>query len=693
MTSTAHDPGGDDVDGFPFERLLAFLRSLPDVGVDQVLSVHELLVRLAERGELPATLLQLRPMLSPIVCKSASEQLAFADAYREFCAASQGERASVPSPSPGPTITQVLLSRRRWKWATMALATMLVLTTLRLQLEPSPVEAPRPVASSSSGQGRGKSLPQNFATSPLSPPLAEPVIPKEVVERFELRRDALRVGPILPTPRQIHLAAIYALLAGVAMALIVRWSWMAWEARRILARDPASKMATVSQLALSIPESLEDDPALRMLATILRRPEPLASTDVDVAATVRATARAGGRVIPVLKPRRRTPEYVALLERRHAGDVQCRLFDSWLDRLSAQDVHLQRFYFDRDPRVVLPGRRGQAPRSLDELLSQTLDHRLLVFSDGHTLLDPMRGEPKASALALSGWTRRVLVTPEPEACWGSVETALAEIGLTPVPATAVGLAVSREVDRADSMMLSEAEGAPFPLPSAMRENARRWLRDDQPDSTEVEQLLALLQLYLGPYGYDWLAACALYPQLRVELCGALGHELNRSDPTRPYTRLLLQRMARLPWLRAAYLPDWLREALLRSLDRPTLQRARGALRCVLLTAMLPERGHFLLELAEADGGLLAELFRVLTRRLRKQAPIDHPLRDRVFRKWIRDPLGVRLPLALAQPWARFVARTSAAAAEPPSVWSTAFALLLLAFIGLLLAIIDRPPSF
>jgi len=85
--------------------------------------------------------------------------------------------------------------------------------------------------------------------------------------------------------------------------------------------------------------------------------------------------------------------------------------------------------------------------------------------------------------------------------------------------------------------------------------------------------LDALETYLGDHGtFQWLCACAVYPELHWQLTLALGLALQ--DQTRLDEARLL-RLTRLPWFRIGRMPAALRPALIAALDPQNLQKVRA----------------------------------------------------------------------------------------------------------------------
>ena len=167
----------------------------------------------------------------------------------------------------------------------------------------------------------------------------------------------------------------------------------------------------------------------------------------------------------------------------------------------------------------------------------------------------------------------------PPAQWGYREGALAALDFLTLPASDEGFEVlmawlNTGLNPAWSADLLEAghqqrHSAPFP--EIIAEQPKRWVERVPPQPRAATQLNEQVQQYLGPRGWRWLAACAVYPQLTWELTLYLGARLFQlGQPAAPAVlaerqsewAAQLLRLVRLPWFRYGMLPDWWRNTLL-----------------------------------------------------------------------------------------------------------------------------------
>lgn len=391
----------------------------------------------------------------------------------------------------------------------------------------------------------------------------------------------------LPQSRTvIDLAAL--LLPGALVLLSAGW-WLLVALRRrgFLERLPADGEQVERQMqgsGMRPLQSLNED--LRHLGRELRRRRTVPSRALDVGATVAATLRRGGRVSLVFGTRVE-PEYLVLVDRASAADQQVRLAHEVVRTLHAQNLWVERYEFDADPRralhAPLEGRAQHAgPQSLGQLRGRHQEARLVIISDGRGLVDRYTGRVSGWVADLLAWQQPVLVTPQPRRLWGVREWLLQQAGLALLPLDREGLQILAHLYQQDKPAPAMADAARDRPRPAYQRDMDLLLDRHAPPPEFVPPLLEALARDLAPDGMAWLAGCAVYPELHWGITLAVGDSLVGRAPghviadRRRYTQCLAQ-VVRLPWLRWGFMPDWLREALLAQMPAPTEAVVRQAL--------------------------------------------------------------------------------------------------------------------
>jgi formylglycine-generating enzyme required for sulfatase activity len=461
--------------------------------------------------------------------------------------------------------------------------------------------------------------------------------------------------PILPHPLNSSLKAWEIALTFAPSLLYVGWLLWTWLRRRALLQSlPNRKQPQLHDLKVEgIERKLFASPRLRRLLLGLRRPRPLPVRELNAPATVRATIRQGGLFTPAYGERRSSPEYLLLIDRASAHDEQANVADELRLRLAENGVFVEPYYFQGDARSCRSAVKDEAAVSLRQLAGRYPDHRLLVFSDGAGFFEPFTGKPQRWLEQFTPWEKRVLLTPEAPAQWGHRERELARREFVLLPASVAGI---EELGEWLNYGLAPSPETPAaqPFPESIEERPRRWLERQAPLPDEVEELAAQVNAYLGQDGWDWLCACAVYPQVTWELTLYHGYWLFGGDEQWRETwaeRVL--RLVRLPWFRYGTMPDWWRERLLGSLQGEKETTVRRGVERLLRSALDHPGEPITLEYAEPDDQSFRARLREMWRRRRlyrglQTAEPDEPLRDYVFLRFLAGQRPNRLTVSVPE---------------------------------------------
>jgi len=377
-------------------------------------------------------------------------------------------------------------------------------------------------------------------------------------------------------------------------------------------------------------EQLFHGPTFRRFAQEMRRHRESGVGDLDLPATVETTTQQGGIFTPVYGKRQILPEYLVLIDRASFHDQQARFVDENLARLQADGVFIERYYFDSDPRVCRSDDPYSPHLTLQELAARYPEHRLMIFSDGAGLMHPFTGRPQRWLELFSAWADRAVLTLEAPRHWGYREMALSGLDFVVLPATQTSLAILIETFQTKQSLMSVPQnGAPL-FPEMLRRRPLLYLERLAPEPAAVEQLGAQLHAFLGDDGYDWLAACAVYPMLAWDITLYLGHRLTDANGQKLLTETRLLALARLPWFRHGSMPDWLRLQLIRSLAPEQERAVRQALEDLLKSADDQIRDGVPLDIAHPPKDWKLRAWKKRLRDLLLAAPEDSALQDYVF---------------------------------------------------------------
>jgi len=602
------------------EKLPIFINELRcagyNIGTAQFIAVQNLILALAKRGKLPAELAQLKTLLAPILCHTQKEQQEFAshfDNWKQTIEVSEEIRrteevAILDTPKK-------VGSTKKWAIITTVIfLVMLIGGLVFYQFVPMEQETPPPETTDVS---------EPPPSSPELPRLPEPeTIPKSPEQQSDLPKETSE----LPEP-QTYLG--WMLLALPLIFLLLGYLWRRHFARLYLARQYTSVQPDIQKLPVkTVEESIFQPFDLSYSAQQLRKHISVESNHLDITATIDKSIEAGNWFTPVRGTLIRRPEYLVLIDRLTFKDHQTKLVDTLINQLVNEEVLVNRYYFDATPRRCYPEDKHLAPLTLTELAERYPTHKLLIFSDGNGFINPITGKIVHWINQLSIWTHRTLFTLETSAQWGYREKLLKEeADFLIMPANEAGLKFLVEQINANTR-----QSYPFPLWQRenkieyLNENFNRWLERHAPDTEVLTELLTQVKSFLGTDGYYWFCACAVYPQLHWHLTLYLGDKLKSAEGKKLFTEENLAKLARLPWFRYGYMPDWLRERLVTDL---LAQQKDEEIRSVIAEFLQPEESSETKKVDVAVGQPSTE---------------GKIIREHVFLQFMADKLAVKVSL-------------------------------------------------
>jgi formylglycine-generating enzyme required for sulfatase activity len=445
-----------------------------------------------------------------------------------------------------------------------------------------------------------------------------------------------------------------------AVVLLPLLGWLAvWLRRRgYLQRLPGSHDDLERRLGSGKRRLLSAlDEALAQLGRELRRRIRVPSRELDLPATIAATVRLAGIPWPVFGSHIE-PEHLILVDRVSYEDHQACLANEIVATLHDRGVAMDVYLFDADPRrsfhAPLEGRpHATGPQDLGQLHGRHPDSRLIMFSDGRGLIDMHTGLPAPWVDELLAWERPVLVTPQPRNRWATREWLLERAGIAVLPLDADGLRTLGGLFGAQS----QSQG----VPAQARDRSQvAYVRDQDrlldpipPAPSDCARIISDLRRDLGADGFAWLAGCAVYPEINWGITLRIGDSLSLPPGAKPAPSWLIQDegqyaqrlmdLARTPWMRHGFMPDWLREALLARMPRGAEQAVRQALDSFLQTLQGDAGGETVRIATPArPRSMPGDIGRGLLAFLRRQAS-PPAAEDRVF---LRFMSGRRPPLAV-----------------------------------------------
>lgn len=445
-------------------------------------------------------------------------------------------------------------------------------------------------------------------------------------------------------------AALTMLAVAFLLVLGGQAAWRFYQARLFLLRRATSRRPHIERVRVKgVTGELFARVSLLRLARDFRLRREIASNRLHIPGTIARTVARGGWPELVYGTRRATPEYVVLIDRRSFADHQARFVQEMVGRLKDQEVFLAQYFFNVDPRLCFPEDPEAPPLTLSQLAARHPDHRLLLFLEAPHFFDSESGQLSRWAKELESWREVAVLTPERVEHWRGWERALARLFFV-APATVNGLSTLVQRNREAVSQEAASAGGRAPFPAELRLRPGRWLDRNAPGETRVEGMIAALRRYLGKQGFFWLGACAVYPEIHWNLTLHLGSTLKSEDSRHLLTEGRLATLARLPWLRHGYMPDWLRRRLISGLSWKEEAQVRTAIQELLLAELKGAADGFHLEIARMHRRSIAYLAAPILRLLSRREPSHSPLRDYTFLtfmvgRWQRK-LAVQVPMQL-----------------------------------------------
>ena len=426
-----------------------------------------------------------------------------------------------------------------------------------------------------------------------------------------------------------------------AFLLLSWWLWRWYQVQKFLARQPTTKSPDIRELFIKgIDDNIFQSVSLARTAQGLRQHISSKSPNsLDIAATIEQTIQAGGWFTPVSGTIKNRPEYLVLIDRTTFNDHHSELINhSIIKQLKDQDVIIKSYYFDEVPLRFYSEKTQSPPLTLTELAQAYPEHRLMVFSDGNGLINPITLKTVNWIEQFSVWSQRALFTLETPDQWGYREHILEEANFLILPANEDGLKTF--IERINSGSRQAYPKPPYSFynqfPEYIQERPRRWLEQHKPDTPVLTELLTQIKDFLGKDAYQWFSACAVYPELRWQLTLYLAYQLKL------FNEDSLAKLAHLPWFRYGYMPDWLREQLIKDLFLPQERKIRKALYDLFLQGSEKPLSDFSFEIAEKQKDTLYALSKRIWSKWVKKTPKNRSLKEHIFLTFMNDPLAVKV---------------------------------------------------
>lgn len=283
---------------------------------------------------------------------------------------------------------------------------------------------------------------------------------------------------------------------------------------------------------------------------------------LNIPKTIKATVANAGMINFQYQAQTRPSEYLMLIDRQTADDHRAQLYEHLFQQFKANEVYIERFFYDGDPRVCFNEAYPKGT-NLNELLYRFGNARLIIVGSGSRLLRPTSGKLTKWAKIFEGWKNRALLSTRPLETWDKREQNLEQ--LFPIfPASLDGLRFLLEE-------FDAGEDADF----------SKWgdtVSDVEQEIIELEgALIPSLRVHFSEQQVRWIAACAIYPNLHWDLTLELA-DLLSTEQEQFLSFSQLNDLNRLSWFVEGTIPkqdrvtlvNWLAEKYPESLQQVRL---------------------------------------------------------------------------------------------------------------------------
>ncbi len=627
--------GKNNPDWLNPDFLIEFIDELREagykIGIPQYIAAQDLILMLIAQGETLDSPEQLRNLLAPIFCSSPIEQSEFQQRFDDwvklFSKTNLLKReVDVKAEALSAELeTESLLSYRMQR-LTLLISITIFISILLFPSHTSKKSFIEPPATPTGPLPTPTEPPATQTESLPTPTGPLPTVPPRVFKT----EPSTEPSPNLPFNWQIQL---FLLTVYIVIFLVWRLWWL-WRANLFLQRHSTTQQPELQKISITaFEENLVPSLVLLKIARSLRCRIPVPSQEIDVNQTIDATLRQGGWLTPVYRTYQVLPEYLFLINRTSYRDHQAKFIEEIIEDLKQEGVFITIYFFDDDPRICFANNNQSFPLRLREITSKYSQHSLVIISDTEKFFSSISGELEPWVNQLTNWENRAFLTPTPVENWGYQELELAQEFII-LPATLKGLEVLSQRLRQGWATYFLGEEMRIPLPDSLRTRPYLWIERNPPPTEQINAMLDSLEKYLGKDGFYWLSACAVFPELNWNITIYLGNVL-KTESGKDHQKLLIEvcsltDLARLPWLRYGYMPDWLRVYLITTLTEEKQQIIRAALRDLLITAIQGSVSKLQLEVAREYHQFLPKLANPILDLLSKKATVDSPLRDYIF---------------------------------------------------------------
>lgn len=372
--------------------------------------------------------------------------------------------------------------------------------------------------------------------------------------------------------------AFFYWLAAILMLGILTWVVLRMRVYR-LQKDSNPDVEPTMNLAVRLGRAhLFAGPDMEKLMRLLRLRRNVTSRRIDVKASLRATISQGGFPVFRFGVNRIRPEYLILSEREMIGDHLPEIGRALHARMDAAQVDSWHYEFQGVPNSLRHDhiRNRHGFESVETVKRRHSDARAFLCAESFDIASGLRRNA-SWVETLVGEQQPLLLNPRSKEHWHDPENEFLHAGFGSLFAGefdarqyAGFLAKGASNDKTASYAADDEHD----LPAFLAEDRDLLLSPMPIAAQEVEAIVANLEHWLDSTEMTWLRTIALFPLLHpgfTHFSGLILSEGKGMDAGR-YLKI-----ARLPWLRAGFMPDWLRQALVHGMTADEFAEAKSTI--------------------------------------------------------------------------------------------------------------------
>ncbi len=344
----------------------------------------------------------------------------------------------------------------------------------------------------------------------------------------------------------------------VPILIFLLVEWYRFQQRKAMKSQQLQKEHSANQGKLEIPELnfLKDEQFLSIAKKLKQPPENkhLLAKAKEREANNHQSENQFADSHPVPEP-----AYIVLIDRLSSQDHYARMAEMVVKSMKQAGLKIDYFFYENDPRHCYKGEVYNWVY-LNDLRIKYSDHRLIMIGNGKGLIDANSDNFVDWIELLFSWKERAILSTREPGCWDEAEQLLSREFIL-LPASMNGLAALAdhfdEPARLDMKIWKNGYSEAFKL------------------DLDGEPNISQLKTYLGEEGFEWLSACAVYPELSWPVTLQLGD--SSCFPEKPLNEDRLLHLIRLDWFQTGTIPDNWRQVLIEHFDSEKLDCVRKKL--------------------------------------------------------------------------------------------------------------------